>query len=113
MRIDQLVKTNALFDFYGGLLTGNQQSIVRSYLVYNASLSEIAEEFGITRQAVSDVLRRAIKKLEELENTLGLVSKYEKIIQNVPVIAKKITNNTDLQNKIDVEFSKLIKTLED
>ena len=113
MRIDQLVKNNALFDFYGGLLTDNQQSILRSYLEYNASLSEIADEFGITRQGVSDILRRAIKRLEDLENTLGLVAKYEKIVLNIPVVAKKITNNTDLQNQIDVEFSKLIKTLED
>ena len=113
MKIEQLVKTNALFDFYGGLLTDNQQNILRSYLRYNASLSEIADEFSITRQGASDILRRAMRKLEELESCLGLVAKYQTIMQNIPTITKKITTDKTLQDKIEVEFSKLIKTLED
>lgn len=113
MKLDQLLQTNVLLDFYGGILTDNQKKIVRSYLDYNASLAEIAEELKISRQAVSDVLRRSIKKLEEMEEQLGLIKKYRKILEEVPIVATKITADVVLQKKINEEISDLVKTLED
>ena len=113
MNLDQLLHISALLDFYGGMLTINQRQITRSYIDYNASLAEIAVENGTTRQAVSDVVRRSVKKLEDLEAKLGLVAKYNSIMKAIPDISKKVTDSKEMQQKINFEFEKLIKTLED
>ena len=113
MNLDQLLQISALLDFYGGILTANQRLITRSYIDYNASLAEIAIQNGTTRQAVSDVVRRSIKKLEELEAKLGLVAKYNSILKAIPSITKKFKIDEETQQKINFEFEKLIKTLED
>ncbi|MBO5103198.1 MAG: DNA-binding protein [Clostridia bacterium] len=113
MKLEQHLYMGTLLDFYGGMLTQNQQKITRSYVDFNASLSEIAEQNGTTRQAVSDVLRRSIKKMQDLENALQLVAKYHSILNKIPAIASKITTDQILQQKINFEFEQLLKTLED
>ena len=113
MKINELLRASGLLDFYGGMLTDKQRNIARSYLDYNASLAEIAEQNNTTRQAVSDVLRRTLKKLEEIERNLGLYSKYEKILANIPITASKLTDNENLQDKISGKFLQLFKSLED
>lgn len=69
------VKMSLLADYYGGLLTEHQLKIVRGYYDEDLSLNELAEETGVTRQAVYDILRRAGDKLKDYEAKLGLVSK--------------------------------------
>lgn len=113
MKIDELLWASGLLDFYGGMLTDKQRSIATSYLDYNASLAEIAEDNGITRQAVGDILRRTLKKLEEIEFNLGLYSKYQRVLGRVPEISKSLTNIEELQEKITHEFTQLFKSLED
>ncbi|GAW92821.1 YlxM family DNA-binding protein [Calderihabitans maritimus] len=65
-----------LYDFYGKLLTSKQKEIVELYCHHDLSLGEIAEEYGTSRQAVYDVLKRAGRTLEELESKLGLLNKF-------------------------------------
>lgn len=65
-----------LLDFYGGLLTGRQREFYDLYHNHDLSLSEIAENAGITRQAVRDALTRAEASLEELETQLELVTRF-------------------------------------
>ncbi|MBQ7977536.1 MAG: DNA-binding protein [Clostridia bacterium] len=113
MKINQVIRACGLLDFYGGLLTEKQLFIARSYLNYNASLSEIADESGTTRQAVSEILRRTLNKLEDMEKKLGLYAKYEKILENIPQKAKAITKDEALMGKITEEFTQLFKSLED
>jgi len=64
-----------LLDFYGPLLTEKQGEMLRLRVEEDLSLSEIAEEFGVSRQAVHDALRKAEKALLELEEKLRLVEK--------------------------------------
>lgn len=66
-----------LQDFYGRLLTPRQQRFFELYYDQNLSLGEIAEEYQISRQAVYDLLRRTEKSLEDYEDRLGLVAKFE------------------------------------
>ena len=113
MNLDQLLQISALLDFYGGMLTENQRLITRSYIDYNASLAEIAAQNGTTRQAVGDVVRRSVKKLEELESRLNLVKKYNSILVKIPALSKKLTIDAEEQEKISFEFEQLFKTLED
>lgn len=65
-----------LYDFYGELLTENQKSIYEDAVLNDLSLSEIAEEKGITRQCVHDTIRRCNRILEGYEEKLHLLSKF-------------------------------------
>ena len=65
-----------LYDFYGALLSENQHEVMTMYHEDNLSLSEIADELGMTRQAVHYTLKKAEAKLEEYDNKLGLVENY-------------------------------------
>ena len=76
MILEKSVRLCLLNDFYGSLLTQNQQNVLDSYLNFNMPLVEISASFGITRQAVLDTIKKASKKLEEFELKLGMLDKY-------------------------------------
>jgi|DewCreStandDraft_1066081.scaffolds.fasta_scaffold00175_22 predicted DNA-binding protein YlxM (UPF0122 family) len=65
-----------LVDVYGSLLTPKQRKLLELYYFQDLSLGEIAEQYGVTRQAVYDSVRRSIQELRKLEGTLGLLSRY-------------------------------------
>lgn len=66
-----------LKDFYGPLLTQKQQDIMNLHYENDWSLSEIADHMHTSRQAVFDMVRRAQAQLEELEEKLGVVEKFQ------------------------------------
>ena len=63
-----------LFDRYSCILSEKQKDIVSCYYYADLSLSEIAENQGITRQAVSDILRRSEKQLRSAEESIGVLA---------------------------------------
>ena len=77
MKIDEVIQTSLLYDFYGSLLTDRQREVMELYYGENLSLSEIAAEFSISRQGVHDALKNAEKALHEYEQKLGLVEKFQ------------------------------------
>ena len=83
MKIDEVTRQSLLYDFYGELLTKRQQDVMTLYHEENLSLSEIAEEFSISRQGVHDALKNAEKSLADYEDKLGLVGKFMKSNQAV------------------------------
>lgn len=70
-------RINMLFDFYEPLLTEKQQTFLKCYFHDDFSLGEIAAEFGISRQAVYEHIKRAEQTIESYENKLQLLVKYE------------------------------------
>lgn len=74
--LDQLNRINLLYDIYGPLLTERQQEVLQLYFSDNYSLGEIAAEYKISRQAVHDLIQRALASLEKHENKLRLYSLY-------------------------------------
>ena len=74
--MEKHVRIGWLLDFYGGLLTGRQRQMLASYYDEDLSLAEIAQEQGVSRQAVHDALRRGEAALEGLEQRLGLLSRH-------------------------------------
>ena len=70
------VETAYLLDFYGALLTPKRREMLRMRYEEDMSLSEIGAQMGVSRQAVSDGMTVARKKLEEYEEKLGLVRRY-------------------------------------
>lgn len=88
--VDAIAKASLLYDFYGALLTEKQRQVMALYHEENLSLSEIAQEFGISRQAVHDTLKKAEQALEDYENKLNLIDKLEKTEDAIAKIDKEI-----------------------
>lgn len=66
-------KNSILLDYYGGLLTEKQSDMLNLYYNQDLSLSEIAENEGISRQGVYDAVKRAEEQLAFFEEKLGYV----------------------------------------
>ena len=65
-----------LYDFYGELLTEHQKHVYEDVVLNDMSLSEIAEELGISRQGVHDLVKRCDKILAGYEEKLHLIEKF-------------------------------------
>ena len=76
--LDLIVNRDLLFDFYGELLTEHQKRIFTEVVFDDYSISEVARDEGISRQGVSDLIRRTQEQLESYETKLGLVGKFRK-----------------------------------
>ena len=75
--MEKIVRQGLLYDFYGELLTKHQCRIYEDVVFNDLSLSEIAQEQGITRQGVHDLVRRCDRILEGYEDKLHLVEKFQ------------------------------------
>lgn len=65
-----------LLDFYGDVLTDKQRDVMEQYYNDDFSLSEIAENFGISRQGVRDAIKRGETTMLELEEKIGFAKRY-------------------------------------
>ena len=74
--IEELQEMSLLNDFYGRLLTDRQREFVELYYNENLTLAEIGDNYGISRQAVSDSLKKAAQALRDYEKKLGLLSEF-------------------------------------
>ena len=84
-----------LFDAYGELLTKTQQDLFKEYYLYDLSLSEIAEDRGISRSAVNDTLKKAIAKLEELESKVKLIKIKKSLQKRIEKLEKANENEKE------------------
>ena len=76
--LEESLEISMLYDFYGPLLTERQQSFVELYFNENLSLNEIAADAGVSKQAVSEALKKAEKSLRNYEDKLGLVARWKR-----------------------------------
>jgi predicted DNA-binding protein YlxM (UPF0122 family) len=76
MPVKDASKMSLLYDFYGGLLKERNRKIFHLYYEEDLSLTEIAADTGVSRQAVHEALVRTARSLEEYEDKLGLVAKH-------------------------------------
>lgn len=98
--MEKLYEQTLLYDFYGDLLTEHQKKIYEEVVLDDSSLSEAAEEYGITRQGVHDMIRRINLNLEDYEKKLGLVAKFLDIKTKINTI-KGLTENSEIQQIAD------------
>ncbi len=90
--MDKKIEISMLLDLYKGLLTDKQAETMDLYYNEDLSLSEIAENTGITRQGVRDALMKGEKILTDAEEKLGLGARIEKLesrLKEINVLAKK------------------------
>ena len=101
----KFVEQTLLYDFYGELLTERQQQVYESVVLEDYSLSEVAENLGISRQGVHDMIKRCNHTLEEYESRLHLVEKFlciRKQVQKIKELAVGYNAGeiTEISNKI-------------
>ena len=93
IEMEKIVEQTLLYDFYGELLTDRQKEFFDLYYNEDLSLAEIAENNGITRQGVRDVIVRAEAILTDLEDKTGLIKRFhamQKQLQEVESAAQAI-----------------------
>ena len=90
--MEKIVEQGLLYDFYGELLTEHQKNIYEDAVYNDMSLAEIAEEYGISRQGVHDLIKRCNKLLTGYEEKLQLVRKFteaKKTIARIEMLAEE------------------------
>lgn len=111
--MEEKIKMSILCGIYGNLLTEKQYQILDDYYNNDLSLSEIAENNEITRQAVNDMINKGKSKLLEYEEKLQFMNKVlnqEKIVDEIIEDLEKNENKELSKNKID-KITKKLKTL--
>lgn len=103
--MEKFVEQTLLYDFYGELLTERQQQVYESVVLEDYSLSEVAEDLGISRQGVHDMIKRCNHTLEEYESRLHLVEKFlciRKQVQKIKELAVGYNAGeiTEISNKM-------------
>ncbi|NMC26770.1 MAG: YlxM family DNA-binding protein [Syntrophomonadaceae bacterium] len=99
-----------LKDFYGPLLTQKQQDIMNLHYENDWSLSEIADHMHTSRQAVFDMVKRVQAQLEELEEKLGVVGKFQLTRRRLTEVVDMLDRPERQQADID-QAIKLLREL--
>ena len=96
--MEKIVEQGLLYDFYGELLTERQQQVYESVVLEDYSLSEVAEDLGISRQGVHDMVKRCTKTLEGYESKLHLIEKFQTargMVTKIHTLTKEFYKNHD------------------
>ena len=94
--MEEKVEISILLEIYGKLLTEKQYQFMSDYYNNDLSLSEIAENESITRQAVMRIIQKSKNKLKEYEQKLQIMKKQEEIKKNIEILKKDIKSNKNL-----------------
>lgn len=108
--MEKIVEQGLLYDFYGELLTAHQRKIYEDAVYNDMSLSEIAQEAGITRQGVHDLIRRCDKILQGYEDTLHLLAKFTAAKERVAAI-RRLSGETEAAEEELRQNLKQIETI--
>jgi predicted DNA-binding protein YlxM (UPF0122 family) len=101
--LEKNVEISLLYDFYGQLLSAQQQKAVSLYYNDDLSLSEIALELNITRQGVRDSVKRAETQLYLYESKLGLMERFGKVERGLHEIERLAAELKEEYNKQKAE----------
>ncbi len=100
---NQAYRMTMLFDFYGDILTERQKEFYDLYYNEDLSLGEIAENYGITRQGVRDVIVRAEAILTDLEDKTGLIRRFHTMKQQLQLVREDAQQLHELASRLDHE----------
>lgn len=96
--MEEKIEQAYLYDFYGELLNEHQRKIYEDFVFNDLSLGEIADEEGISRQGVHDMVRRCTRTLEGYEEKLHLFEKFQsakQMVASIHTLAKEFHVNHD------------------
>ena len=100
-----------LLDFYGEVLTPKQREMLNQYYNDDLSLSEIGENFGITRQGARDAIKHGETALKELEAKVGFAARYRRVQEKLEELEQAVEAQLELVQKGMYEKAK--KNLEE
>ena len=104
------LKLARLLDFYGDVLSERKQSVLSLYYNEDLSLAEIADEIGISRQGVRDLIKKAEEELVFLEEKLGLEKKFNSASAQSDKVLK-LLEDEGASNELYKEMQSLIQIL--
>lgn len=87
---NQAYRMTMLYDFYGELLTERQQEFFDLYYNEDLSLAEIAENYGISRQGVRDVIVRAEGIMTEMEDKTGIIKRFHQMQKQLSAASESL-----------------------
>lgn len=96
--MEKIVEQTLLYDFYGELLTRHQREVYEDVVLGDLGYSEAAQEYGVSRQGVHDLVKRVDRQLREYEKKLGLVDRFVKIRSEV-MLVRQMADRGDLSGK--------------
>lgn len=101
--MEKFAQIGMLLEIYGGLLTHRQRDVMDLYYNYDLSLSEIAEQFDISRQGVHDLIKRSEQILLKADNSIGVLKLRDRILDEIRDIEQDIDK---LIEKLDSDYGK-------
>ena len=114
--LESFLQVSLLYDFYGALLTDKQRKCIEMHFLNDFSLSEIADEFGVSRQAIYDIINRTRQMLVDYEGKLGLVRRYQteqECIQDILSIMKNLPDDIKKKYQLEIVIHKLSSLISD
>lgn len=97
--MERIVEQTLLYDFYGDLLTEHQRQIYEAVVFEDYSLSEVAKEYGVSRQGIHDLIRRCNNTLADYEGKLHLVKRFVSVQEKVKSIHRLSKKNDSLDKQ--------------
>lgn len=101
-KLEDFLKYSVLFLYYRELFSGKQKQYLELYLEENSTLSEIAEEYGVTRQAVFDNIKRGFRQLDGYEEKLKMFERERELKKKLEKLRENFTEEN--LDKIISEF---------
>ncbi|MDO4813890.1 MAG: sigma factor-like helix-turn-helix DNA-binding protein [Gemella sp.] len=100
MEIKKILEVTHLYDYYADLLSDKQSEYLKNYYFEDLSLTEMSEIYGISKQAISNNIKRSIADLEEYERKLSLIelSNQRKLLLEE---ISKINKDNDVATLVD------------
>ncbi len=112
MNYDEKLNMSLLYDFYGDILTERQKEIASLSFDEDLSLREISEITGITPQGVRDALNKCKSILIDMEEKLGLLSKFSENKKNTDYIIEKLNTMKEENPLLSEEIDGIISVAE-
>ena len=104
------LKKAYLLDFYGEVLTERKKEVLDMYYHEDLSLAEIADQIGISRQGVRDLIKKAEEELLFLEEKLGLAKKMVALRKHSDIMVG-IAEDTELPKNLKYEIEEIAKII--
>ena len=95
----EIARKALLYDFYGELLTEHQKNVYEDAVMNDFSLSELAEEYGVSRQGIHDLLKRCDAILEGYEEKLKLIERFGELKKTANGLKDDLDELKDIANR--------------
>ncbi len=102
-KIDKAIRYTKLYNIYKSQLSKVQQEIIEDYYFIDLSITEIAENRGISRSAVEDALSKGCNKLDDLEKELMILEKSENAKEKLESLKAKSLNMKEVEEIENIE----------